>query len=281
MLRAVDYVTPQPSRFAAQVGALLREWRAARRWSQLDLALEAGVSARHLSCVETGKSQPSRDMVARLADALEMPLRERNALLVAAGYAPKYPESALGTPELAQVRRAIECILRQQEPYPAFVLNRRWDVLMANDAAQRVNRFVMHGRASAHANMIRQIFDPDDLRPAVANWEEVAGNLIHHLHGEVAAAPSDAAARALLDEALAYPGVPARWRMRDLDTAPQPLLTTVLRRDDRELRFFSTITTFGTPRDVTIDELHIECCFPMDEATTELCRSLAEGESTR
>jgi transcriptional regulator with XRE-family HTH domain len=260
---------------AAQVGPLLREWRAARRLSQLDLALEADISPRHLSCVETGKAQPSRDMVARLADALEMPLRERNALLMAAGYAPKYPETALGTPELAQIRRAIEFIITHQEPYPAFVLNRHWDVLMANHAAARVNGFVMHGRASAHTNMIRQIFDPNDLRPAVANWEEIAGGLIHHLHGEVAAAPSDTKARALLDEALAYPGVPARWRMRDLDTAPQPLLTTVLRRDEHELRFFSTITTFGTPRDVTLEELRIECCFPVDDATAELCRRLA------
>lgn len=219
-------------------------------------------------------------MVARLADTLEMPLRERNALLMAAGYAPKYPETALGTPELAQVRRAIEFILDQQEPYPAFVLNRRWDVLMANRAAARVNSFVLRGRTSAHGNMIRQIFDPDDLRAAVVNWEEVAGDLIRHLHHEVAAAPTDAAARALLDEVLGYPGVPARWRTRELGSAPTPLLTTVLRRDDQELRFFSTITTFGTPRDVTIDELHIECCFPVDYATAELCRTLARDDAS-
>lgn len=241
----------------------------------MDLALDAGVSPRHLSCVETGKAQPSREMVARLADALDMPLRERNALLVAAGFAPRYPETALATPELSQVRRAIEFILAQQEPYPAFVLNRHWDVLMANDAALRVNAFVMNGRASAHTNMIRQIFDPADLRGAVDNWEEVAGDLIRHLHGEVAAAPSDTAARELLDEVLAYPGVPARWRLRDVESAPTPLLTTVLRRDEHRLRFFSTITTFGTPHDVTLEELRIECCFPVDDATAALCRQLA------
>jgi transcriptional regulator with XRE-family HTH domain len=262
----------------AQVGALLREWRAARRLSQLDLALAAGVSARHVSFVETGKAQPSRDLVVRLADTLEMPLRERNALFIAAGYAPKYPETALSTPELAQVRRAIEFILKQQEPYPAFVLNRRWDILMANQAAARVGGFVMRGRASAHSNMIRQFFDPDDFRMAVGNWEEVAGDLIRHLHDEVAAAPSDTAARALLEEVLRYPGVPARWRLRDLGAAPTPLLTTVLRRDDQELRFFSTITTFGTPRDVTLDELRIECTFPMDDATAALCRRLARDD---
>ncbi|MDR0182776.1 helix-turn-helix domain-containing protein [Lysobacter arvi] len=260
----------------SRLGALLREWRAVRRLSQLDLALDAGVSPRHLSCVETGKAQPSREMIARLADALDVPLRERNALLVAAGFAPRYPETALATPELSQMRRAIEFILAQQEPYPAFVLNRHWDVLMANDAALRVNTFVMNGRASAHANMIRQIFDPDDLRAAVDNWDEVAGDLIRHLHGEVAAAPSDAKARELLEEVLAYPGVPARWRLRDVESAPAPLLTTVLRQGDLRLRFFSTITTFGTPRDVTLEELRIECCFPVDEATAELCRRLAK-----
>lgn len=258
----------------AHVGVLLREWRSARRLSQLDLALDAGLSARHLSCIETGKAQPSREMLSRLADTLEMPLRERNTLLVAAGFAPKYPETALGRPELAQVRRAIDCILAQQEPYPAFLLNRHWDVLGANSAAQRVGNFMMEGRESKHRNMVRQIFDPDDLRPAIANWEEVAGDLIRHLHNEVAGAPSDAVARALLDEALSYPGVPARWRTRDLSAAPMPLLTTVLRRGDVELTFFSTITTFGTPRDVTLEELHIECCFPVDEATAEFCRKL-------
>jgi transcriptional regulator with XRE-family HTH domain len=263
---------------AAQIGVLLREWRAARRLSQLDLALVAGLSTRHLSCVETGKSQPSRDMIARLADALEVPLRERNALLMAAGFAPHYPETALDAEELAQVRRAIDFMLAQQEPYPAFVLNRRWDILMANQAAVRVNQFVMHGRPSRHSNMIRQIFDPEDLRAAVGNWEEVAGDLIRHLHDAVAASPNDRSKRALLDEVLGYPGVPAHWRTRELAIPPSPLLTAVLRRDHHELRFFSTITTFGTSRDLTLDELHIECCFPMDEATAALCRALAQGD---
>ncbi len=260
---------------AAPLGRLLREWRLARRLSQLDLALESNISTRHLSCVETGKAQPSRELVVRLADALDVPLRERNALLVAAGYAPKYPESPLETPALAQVRRAIDAILTQQEPYPAFLLNRRWDVLGENAAATRVNRFVLGGRDSRHTNMLRQFFDPDDLRGTVANWEEIAGSLIHHLHSAVAAAPGDETTRALLAEVLAYPGVPSRWRRRDVEAGATPLMTTVMRRGDTELHFFSTITTFGTPRDVTIEELHIECCFPVDEATARLCRKLA------
>jgi transcriptional regulator with XRE-family HTH domain len=271
--------TATTCRTAPSIGILLREWRMARRLSQLDLALIAGLSTRHLSCMETGKAQPSREMIARLADALEVPLRERNALLIAAGYAPHYPETALDAGELAQVRRAIDFMLAQQEPYPAFVLNRRWDVVLANQAAARVNLFVMHGRPSRHGNMIRQIFDPDDLRAAVGNWEEVAGDLIRHLHDALALSPNDPATRALLDEALGYPGVPAHWRNREPGMPASPLLTTELRRDQHVLRFFSTITTFGTSRDLTLDELHIECCFPMDEATMALCRALARGDA--
>lgn len=261
------------------MGLLLREWRATRRLSQLDLALAADVSTRHLSCVETGKAQPSREMVIRLADALDMPLRERNALLVAAGFAAKYPESALGTPALAQIRHAIECMLHHQEPYPAFLLNKHWDILMANRAATRVAQFVLRGASSPHTNMIRQIFDPNDLRSAIANWDEVAGDLIRHLHDAVAATPSDTVARALLDEALAYPGVPMQWRIRDPGVAPSPLLTTVFRLDGRQLSFFSTITTFGTPRDVTIEELHIESCFPMDDETADFCKRLTRDDA--
>jgi len=272
-----DSRSPPPPAPTARVGTLLREWRAARRLSQLDLALEAEISARHLSCVERGTAQPSRDMVARLADTLELPLRERNALLVAAGYAPEFPETALGTPDLAPVRRAIELVLAHQEPYPAFVLDRHWNVLQANRAAEGVAGFLCGG--SAHANMLRQFFDPRDLRAAVVNWEEVARDLLRHLHEAVAAAPSDAVARALLDEITGFPGVPSRWRTRELGAAPPPpLLTVRFRKGDRELRFFSTLTTFATPRDVTLDELRVECTFPADEATAELCRALARDD---
>lgn len=263
-----------PSAASVPVGALLREWRAARRLSQLALALEAGVSPRHLSYVETGKSQPSRDMVARLADALEMPLRERNTLLVAAGFAPKYRETALTTPEMAPIRRAIEFILEHHEPYPAFVMNRHWDVLMANRTLTRLIGLLRDGGA-VHTNIMRQVFDPNDMRPLIANWEDVAGDLIRHLHDEVAAAPSDTKARALLDEVLAYPGVPVEWRTREPGATPLPLLGTVFRHGELELRFFSTLTTFGTTRDVTLDELRIESMFPADEVTAEVCRSLA------
>jgi transcriptional regulator with XRE-family HTH domain len=247
------------------IGTLLREWRETRRLSQLALALDAGISARHVSQVETGKAQPSREMVVRLADALGLPLRERNALLLAAGYAPEYPETPLATPALAQVRHAIALMLEHQEPYPAFVLNRRWDILEANLGAARVARFLIGG--SQHANMVHQFFDPADLRAVVVNWEEVAGDIVRHLHGEPAA-------RLVLEEALRYPGVPAHWRNRTADIAPSPLLTVEFRKGDQSLRFFSTITTFGTPRDVTLDELRVECTFPADVATAAFCQHL-------
>jgi transcriptional regulator with XRE-family HTH domain len=260
----------------AHVGALLREWRAAKRLSQLDLSLNTGVSMRHLSYVETGKARPSRDMLLRFADALEMPLHERNTLLTAAGYVPEYPEIALTALESTGIRRAIDYILEQHEPYPAFLVDRHWDVLMANRGAQRIGAFVMGGRPSAHRNIIRQVFDPDDMRAAVANWEELARELIRHLHAAVAATPSDVVVRALLDEALSYPGVPSQWRTRDLDVPPSPLLTTVFRKDGRELHFLSTFTTFGFARDVNLERQHIECCFPIDEATAAFCRQLRD-----
>lgn len=258
---------------SAAAGAFLRKWRATRGFSQLELSLRAGLSARHLSYVETGKAQPSREMVVRLAEALDMPLRERNALLIAAGYAPIYPERALATPELAQVRRAIDLILDHHEPYPAFVLNRHWDIVQATRGAQRVAQFLCGG--SAHSNMLRQFFDPNDLRAQVANWEEVAGELLRHLQEAVASAPTDSKAALLLEEVLRYPGVPSHWHTRTLAAAPAPLLTVVFRKDGRELRFFSTIATFGTPRDITLDELRIECAFPADDATASFCRELA------
>jgi transcriptional regulator with XRE-family HTH domain len=245
--------------------------------SQLDLALQMDVSARHLSRVECGKAQPSRDMVSRLADALGMPLRERNSLLAAAGYAREYPETSLDTPAMAEVRRAIEFIVGHQEPYPAFVMNRRWDVLMASNGAKRVADFLIGG--SRHGNMLLQFFDPEDLRSVVVNWEEVAGDLMRHLHDEVAAAAEDSAIHGLLEQVLRYPGVPSHWRTRDLGGEPPPVLTVEFRKGGRTLRFFSTITTFGTPRDVTLDELRIECAFPADQGTAEFCRALERHPS--
>jgi transcriptional regulator with XRE-family HTH domain len=262
---------------ANHVGALLRDWRSARRLSQLDLAYKAEVSSRHLSFVENGRAQPSREMVARLADALDVPLRERNALLLAAGYAPQYRETGLAAPELATVRRALDLMLRHHEPYPAFVFNRHWDLLMSNQGSTRFFGYLL-GAPRAHPNIMHMVFDPAGLRPKIVNWEECAGDLMRHLHNEVAAAPSDERARQLLADVLAYPDVPRRWHARQPGAPTTPLLTAEYRHGAQVFRFFSTIATFGTPQDVTLDELRIECTFPADEATAIAYRALCEGE---
>ena len=256
------------------LGLLLREWRAARKLSQLDLALAADLSMRHLSYIETGKARPSREILARIAAALDMPLRDRNALLLAVGHAPDYPEHELVTPTLERMRQAVELILSHQEPYPAFVLDRRWNVLMANSAAARVNALLMDGCASRHTNLLHQVFDPADFRPVIVNWAEVAEKFLHHLRAQIAAAPTDPLPRRLLDEVLAYPDGPAPGHA-DVGQPPSPVLTLTFRSPLGELRFFETITTFSMPRDVTLDELRIECAFPADDRTAAVCAQLA------
>lgn len=265
-----------PSAGAATAGALLRTWRHARRLSQLALALDADISLRHLSYVETGRARPSRELLIRLAGVLDIPLRERNALLVSGGYAPVWFESGLGAPEMAQARAAIELILRHHEPYPAFVMDRHWNVLMSNDASKRFRRFML-GEHSTEANIVKLVLHPDHLRPLMANWEEAAEDLIRHLHNQIAAAPSDDRARALLAEVLAYPDVPARWRLREIGAQSAPLMTTRYCKDGVAFGLFSTVTTFGTPHDVTLDELRIECGFPADAGSAEVCGRLFGG----
>jgi transcriptional regulator with XRE-family HTH domain len=262
--RAAAAIAGAPS---SALGALLRHWRAVRRVSQLDLALDADVSSRHLSFVETGRAQASREMVLRLAEALRVPLRERNALLLAGGYAPLYRETGLDAPEMAQVRRAVEFILAQQEPYPAIVVDRHWNVLLANEATRRFTALFLETPPPGGVNALRMAFDPRGLRPFIENWEEVAGHLVERLHREAAGVPPDAAARALLDELLAFPDVPSRWRTPQWDRPPAPVLSLVYRKGDLRLSVFSTMTTFGTPQDVTLQELRIECFFPADDAT--------------
>jgi transcriptional regulator with XRE-family HTH domain len=263
---------PQPP-----IGTLLKEWRAARRMSQLDLALEAGISARHLSCVETGKAQASRDTVELLANALGMPLREHNRLLLVAGFAPEFSESQLSTTALERMNGAVELILQHHEPYPAFAINRNWDILMKNQAVDRMISFLMDGRALRHRNMLHNVFDPEDFRPVIVNWDEIAGWFIRQLHEEIAASPSNPDSRQLLQEILAYPGVPSEWWFRDVDRELLPVLNLVYRSSVGQLRFFETITTFAGPRDVTLDELRIECFFPSDEETTAFCAQLAKS----
>jgi transcriptional regulator with XRE-family HTH domain len=243
--------------------------------SQLALATEAAISSRHLSFVETGRGHPSREMVLLLAGVLDVPPRARNDLLAAAGYAPVYRESGLDAPEMAQFRRALDFMLRQQEPYPAIVLDRHWNIVLANDGAGRLMGLLLDpGAADAVGpNALRLICHPDALRPRIVNWEATAAALIQWVHRDLLRS-GDPETRHLLDELLAYPDVPRNWRTLDLDAPTAPFLAIDMRRGDTHLRFFTTLTTLGTPYDITLHELRIESFFPADDATDVALRRL-------
>jgi transcriptional regulator with XRE-family HTH domain len=253
----------------ATVGGLIQHWRRLRKKSQLALALQAGVSTRHLGFVEIGRASPSREMVVLLAGVLDVPLRERNALLLAAGFAPLYRETGLDAPEMEHARRALALILEHQEPYPAVVLDRHWNVLTTNGAADRFfGRLLPAAAGGSPPNILRLMFDPAGLRPYVANWEEVAEALVQRAHREALGGVPDEGTTALLEEVLAYPGVPSRWRAPDLLAPfPKPYVAVQFRKGELALDFFSAVTTLGTPLDVTLQELRIECFFPADAAT--------------
>jgi transcriptional regulator with XRE-family HTH domain len=252
------------------VGPLLRHWRKARRLSQLALAAEAAVSIRHLCFIETGRSSPSRNMVLKLAEVLDVPLRERNTLLVAAGFAPVYQESALDAPSLAAVGEAIAAILAQQEPFPAVVMNRDWDIQQSNQAAALFFGFLRGGRTGAvpgPPNVLRMMFHPDGLRPNVANWPEVTEALVRRVGREAIGGVTDERAQRILAEVLAYPGVPATLATLDAATPILPIVPACFARDGQRFDFFSTVTTLGTAQDITLQELRIECFFPADQQT--------------
>jgi len=253
---------PNPS----PVGALLRGWRDARGRSQLDLALDMGVSQRHISFVESGRSSPSRALLIALANALDVPLRDRNALLLAAGYAPMYAEPAWDAAAMRIVQRALERMLKQHEPYPALVMDRHWNVLMTNDAAPRLfGRMVDLGRHPKPRNLLRLMFDPRGLRPCVANWEAVAASLLQRIHREAVGGVLDEVTRRLIDELLAFPGVSPDWRTADVP-GESPVVPIAFVHDGRTTSWFSMVSTVGAPRSVAAQELRVECMFPADDA---------------
>ena len=269
-------------------GRALRRWRALRGMSQLDLALEADSSARHLSFIETGRAQPSRAMVLRLAEALDLPLRERNLLLTAAGYAPAFRETPLDAAAMAGVRRAVDLMLAKHEPYPALVMDRRFDLVAVNRAAARLVA-LMGGADSGGAspdrppNLLRLMLAPGGLRRHVVDWPAAARYLVARARRELTGAGADEAMLALCEEVLGYPDIPAGAALAEPGgEAPPPVLAVAFERDGLRLAWFSTITTFGTPQDVTLEELHIEHLFPADDATEALAHRLArEGEACR
>jgi transcriptional regulator with XRE-family HTH domain len=257
---------------ASPLGARLRYWRVQRRLSQLELALLSGVSARHLSCAETGRARPSREVVHALAAALDLPLRERNALLMAAGFAPAFQETALGSYEFAPMRQAIDLTLNGHDPFPAFAFDGSWNVLQVNRAMVRVFGQVRPG-GPKHANVVRQVLDRDDMRPYIENWAEVAWNLLAHVEQAALSRPSDAALQSLLAAARTTDGLPPRPTQH---AAPpcSPVMVAIFRAGDRRLRFFSTLTRFMAAADVGLEEVGVECLHPVDDETRCFCREL-------
>ena len=251
------------------VGSLLRDWRQRRRLSQLDLALEAGVSARHLSFVETGRSRPSREMVLHLAEALNVPLRERNQMLFAAGYAPHYGEHGLDDPEMQPVREALQRVLDAHEPFPAVVVDRAWEMVLANSAVPLMLEGVAPSLLEPPVNVLRLSLHPEGMAPRILNLAEWRAHLLERLHRQVVAT-GDADLVTLYDEVSSYPGPRAA---PSSGLAGQVAVPLRLRVGDAELAFISTVATFGTAVDITVAELAIESFFPADEATaTALAR---------
>ena len=259
-----------------RVGELLRGWRQRRRLSQLDLSLEAEVSTRHLSFVETGRSTPSRELVLHLAEHLDVPLRERNTLLLAAGYAPSYQQTPLDADDMAPVRDAVEKILEGHDPYPAVVVDRQWNLVAANDALLAVlTDGVDPALLAPPANVLRASLHPDGLAPRIVNFRQWADHLLERLDRQIAAS-GDPDLVALRDGLLELPGVAGPRQVTDApDPAARLFVPLVLRTGDGPpLRFFSTVATFGTALDITVAELAIESFFPADEATASALAAL-------
>lgn len=257
------------------VGGLLRDWRVRRHLSQLDVAVGAGVSTRHLSYVETGKSRPSPELVLCLAEHLEVPLRERNSLLLAAGYAPRYRETSLDEPAMAGARASIQRLLDAHDPYPALVVDRRWDLLLANRAAGALIGMLPDHLLAPPANVYRAVLHPEGLAGLSPNTDEWVGSWLHTLRRQTLLA-GDPGLASLYDEVSMFPAAVAA-----LDAAPDPpsepdvVLSVRLRTGVGEVSMFTTLTTFGTAQDITLDEIAVELFWPTDQRSAELLRRLA------
>jgi transcriptional regulator with XRE-family HTH domain len=257
-----------PDRSANPVGQLLRGWRDARGMSQLDLAMRAGFSTRHVSFIETGRTHPSREALLAIAETLDVPLRERNHLLEAAGYSRMYRQTALGAEEMSHVRSVLQFILERHEPYGAVVLDRYSNCLLGNaPSARLIGALVDPSLMTEHANLLRLVFHPLGMRRCIANWDEVARHLLGRAEREFARFTGDDTAAALLRELKEYAGPGTQQPPRTSLEMTDLLLPVHLRRGDMELRLFSTIMTLGTPQDVTLQELRIETFFPADAAS--------------
>lgn len=246
--------------------------------TQEQLAFAAEISTRHLSCVETGRAQASREMVLVLGSALDVPLRDRNAMLLSAGFAPVYRETDLSAPEMEPVRRAVEFLLARQEPYGAVVVDAAWNLRQANLGAARMFAALLQGRPlpAEGANILRMMFEEEGLRGICSNWHEVAGAVLERAQREALLEGPRSEAAKVVRDVLALPGVREGLHRRSLATALPLVIPVHLRLGDGEVRLFSTLTTLGTPADVTAQELRIESYFPADDGTDRWLKSLAE-----
>jgi transcriptional regulator with XRE-family HTH domain len=264
-----------------EVGTLLRGWRARRRLSQLDLALQAGVSQRHLSFMEIGRAKPSREMVMRLAAELDVPLRDRNAMLLAAGYAPVYPETPLGDDALLPVRHALAKILSSHEPFPAVIFDRGWDLVWSNEPARAIlTAGVAPALLTPRPNAMRVSLHPDGLAPRITNLAEYASHLLTRLQRQAAFAPDSVVAE-LYDEVCAYPTIAEHPKSHSPPATPLVAPLRLRALDGQELSFFSTVATFGTALDITVAELSIESFFPADKRTDAALRAEFSSRGAR
>lgn len=252
----------------SSVGPLVREWRTRRNRSQLDVALDVGVSTRHLSFVETGRSRPSPELLLLIADRLEVPLRERNALLLAAGYAPRYPQTALDEPAMTRARAALQRMLDAHDPYPGVIVDRQWNVVLANRGAAAMIDALPAALTQPTVNVYRACLHPDGLAAITVNFPAWATTLLGQLRRSLLLS-ADPALDALLTEVCAYPNVaPLLDRPAATGDEPELLVPIVLEpAPGRRLSMFTTLTSFGTPGDVTLDELAVELFYPADDAT--------------
>ena len=266
-----------PSTSDSSVGVLLRAWRQRRRRSQLDVALDTEISQRHLSFVESGRAVPSREVVLRLAEQLDVPLRERNALLLAAGYAPRYAERSLTDADMSAARRAVETILRAHEPHPALALNRHWQLVAANDALAPLMASVADPALLAPpVNVMRVALHPCGLAPRIANLAEWRAHLLERLRRQVEAS-ADATLVALLAELSAYDLPLSRPETALIDPPSGIVVPLELDTAAGRLSLISTTTVFGSPVEITLSELAIETFYPADSATAERLARLREG----
>jgi transcriptional regulator with XRE-family HTH domain len=245
-------------------GPLLREWRRRRSLSQLELASRSAVSGRHLSFIETGRARPSREMILHLSQRLDVPLRERNRMLLAAGYAPAYEEHSLDEPGMGSIREALDRFLRAHEPYPAVVVDGRWNLVAGNRGVALLTEGIAPELLQPPANALRVTLHPDGMAPAILNLGEWSAHLLERLRRQIELT-ADGELQSLYDELASYPGVEERPHADE--PGREILLPLRLRRGDHVLELFGTVTTFGTPHDVTLSELAIEAFYPADEAT--------------